>query len=260
MAVLETTPSPGKGCTGSSALSFCYTGDELDSMAEARNYYSWILSYIGPFVGAKAVEVGAGVGTFAAALLRETDVSSLTLLEPADNLFPLLARRFSAEPRVRVVQGFLNNAAMPPEMDSLVSVNVMEHVADDAGFLRSAFASLAPGGRIIIFVPALPLLYGMLDENFGHHRRYTKAGLASKLTRHGFLLETLRYFNLPGVVSWFLAGTVLRRRTLRASDVRIYDRWVVPWLAKLERIWEPPFGQNLLAVARKPREGDCASH
>jgi hypothetical protein len=128
----------------------------------------------------------------------------------------------------------------------------MEHVADDAEFLRSAFASLVPGGRIIIFVPALTFLYGTLDENFGHHRRYTKGGLAGKLTRHGFLLETLRYFNLPGVASWFLAGRVLRRRTLRASDVRFYDRWIVPWLSKLERMWEPPLGQNLLAIARRP--------
>jgi len=236
--------------------SFSYGGNELEAMAEARNYYRWILSHVGPYVGKRAVEVGAGVGNFAAALLQGTKVSELTLVEPAENLFPDLARRFSADPRVQVAKGFLQGDALFTGMDTLISVNVIEHVARDREFLRAGFAKLVPGGRIIIFAPALAALYGSLDRNFGHYRRYRKAELAGKLVSEGFRLEVLRYFNFPGVLAWFLTGRVLRRKTLRASSVRAYDRWVVPWLAKLERRWEPPLGQSLLAIAQKPQAGE----
>jgi SAM-dependent methyltransferase len=242
--------------TISGLTSFSYGGNELEAMAEARNYYRWILSIVGPYVGKRVVEIGAGVGNFAAALLQATKVSELTLVEPAENLFPDLARRFSAEPRVQVAKGFLQEDALFMGMDTLISVNVIEHVARDREFLRAGSMKLVPGGRIIIFAPALAALYGSLDRNFGHYRRYSKKDLGDKLVAEGFSLEVLRYFNFPGVLAWFLTGKVLRRQTLRASSVRAYDRWVVPWLAQLEHRWEPPLGQSLLAIARKPLAGE----
>jgi SAM-dependent methyltransferase len=248
--------APGPSDRKPGLSSFSYGGNELEAMAEARNYYRWILSIVGPYVGKRVVEIGAGVGNFAAALLQATPVSELTLVEPAENLFPELARRFSADPRVRVVQGFMQEDAAFEGLSALISVNVIEHIDDDREFLRAGFTKLAPGGRIIIFAPALAFLYGSLDRNFGHCRRYSKTDLAGKLVTAGFRLEVLRYFNFPGVLAWFLTGRVLRRQTLRASSVRAYDRWVVPWLAKLELRWTPPLGQSLLAIARKPLAGE----
>jgi hypothetical protein len=90
-----------------------------------------------------------------------------------------------------------------------------------------------------------------LDEAFGHARRYTKPVLASKLEKAGFRLECLYYLNFPGVVSWFLAGKIFRWGSLRPKSVRTYDRWVVPWVSKIERYWKPVIGQSLIAVARK---------
>src|SRR5262249_14276693 len=136
-------------------------------------------------------------------------------------------------------------------VDSLIAVNVIEHIADDAEFLRLALHMLVPGGTIILFAPALSILYGTLDKAFEHYRRYSKPELAGKLIQAGFHLESIRYLNFPGVATWFLAGKVLRRKTIRPSQVRMYDRWVVPWVSKLERRWEPPFGQSVLAVGKK---------
>lgn len=232
--------------------SFCYSGSELEAMAGARNYYRWISGLIRPYAGKRVIEVGAGVGTFASVLLAESHISELLLVEPADNLFPHLVRRFAAEPRVKVLKGYLQNCAPPSPMDSLIAVNVIEHVAEDVGFLRLAREVLVPGGTIVLFAPALNALFGTLDEAFEHYRRYSKLELSSKLTQAGFRLENIRFFNLPGVATWFLAGKVLRQKTIRPSQVRIYDRWVIPWVSKLEQMWEPPFGQSLLAVATKP--------
>jgi SAM-dependent methyltransferase len=232
-------------------FAFSYSGTELDAMAYARNYYCWILRRINPYIGRRVIEIGAGVGTFASILLEQTDVSELLLLEPADNLFPVLVERFAGERRVRTIQGYLHSCPVEPKVDSLIAINVIEHVADDEKFMRSAYEELVPGGTIILFTPALSVLYGTLDKAFEHYRRYSKTELAQKLTRAGFRLEDIRYLNLPGIATWFLAGKVLRQRTIRPSQVRVYDRWVVPWVSRLEQKWEPPFGQSVLAVARK---------
>ena len=230
---------------------FSYASTELGALVEAKKYYRWILNRFVPHLGKRIIEVGAGIGTFSEFLLNGTNCSSLLIVEPAENLCPLLQERFSCDTRVKVVQGYLEDMASSLSADSVVSVNVLEHIADDETYLQRAHQILVSGGTILLLVPALPWLFGKLDEAFGHVRRYTKSSLADKLLRAGFHLTYLRYSNFPGVITWFLAGKVLRRRTLRPADVRLYDRWVVPWISRLERHWEPPIGQSLMAIARK---------
>jgi len=230
---------------------FTYSGQELDAMAGAVNYHRWIARRFEPFLGARLVEAGAGIGTFAEHLLRAAPQARLTLAEPAENNFPHLRARFADHPRVRTVQGYLADAGQAGSADSVVAVNVMEHVRDDAAFLADAHRLLAPGGHALLFVPALPALFGTLDEAFEHVRRYTRRGLDARLREAGFHPLRIAYTNLPGVAAWWLSGRVLRRRTVSARDARIYDRWVVPWVAALERVWTPPLGQSLIAVARR---------
>jgi hypothetical protein len=103
----------------------------------------------------------------------------------------------------------------------------------------------------LLFIPALPSLYGTLDKAFDHFRRYTKSSLAGKLKEAGFRVEYLRYMNFPGILSWFLAGRVFKKKTIRPLEVRVYDRWVIPCARLLERYWEPPAGQSIIAVGRK---------
>lgn len=229
---------------------FAYSGTELEAMAYAPNYYRAIQGWFQPYLGERVVEVGAGVGTFAE-LLRDTDgVRDLTLIEPAENNFPVLRSRFERDSRVSAVQGFLEDVASDLSADSLVLVNVLEHVEDDARFLAAARRVLDPHGHLLIFVPAMPILYGALDDAFDHYRRYRKSQLGDVIRAAGFEPKVLRYVNLPGALSWFVVGRVLRRRTLSPRDVRLYDRWVVPTMLRFERLITPPFGQSLLAIAQ----------
>lgn len=231
---------------------FTYSGEELDALAGARNYYGWISERFAPHLGPRIVEVGAGIGTFTEHLLARRPAAVVTAIEPAANNFPHLARRFAGDPRVRPVHGYLDGTLEPESADAVVAVNVMEHVRDDAAFLRAARRALAPGGHLLLFVPALPALFGTLDEAFEHFRRYTKPGLTEKLRAAGLAPERVVYMNLPGVAAWWASGKLLRRRTVSARDARAYDRWVIPWVRALERRWSPPFGQSLLAVATRP--------
>jgi SAM-dependent methyltransferase len=231
---------------------FHYTGTELDSLVEARNYYRAILKLFRPYIGARVVEVGAGIGTFSSFLLDLESVRELIALEPAVNLFPLLNHRFSGDTRVRCVNRCLCGDLAYGDIDTVVSVNVLEHIENDGEFLRSAERILAPGGTLLLFTPALPSLYGSLDRQFGHYRRYSKLELAEELQAAGFVLESLRYFDLPGLLGWLVAAKVLRWDSFRPADVRRYDRLVFSWAAKIENWWEPPLGKNLLAIGRKP--------
>ncbi|MGH7480937.1 MAG: class I SAM-dependent methyltransferase [Longimicrobiales bacterium] len=237
------------------ASPFAYSGNELDALADARNYYRWLIGRFEPHLGPRVIEVGAGIGTFAEWILGTGRVEALTLIEPAANNYPRLARRFAADPRVRAVRGFLEEQVQEQEgeqgQDALVAVNVLEHVEDDVAFLDAAWRALRPGGALLIFVPAGPRIFGTLDRALEHHRRYDRKTLRRRLETAGFRIETLRYANSVGVLAWFLTGRVLRRTTLDAAIVKLYDRLVVPWLLAFENRVAPPLGQSLLAVARR---------
>ena len=220
-------------------------------MAEARNYCRWILDFFAPYLGKRVVEIGAGIGTFSQLLLNADRTIDLVLFEAATNLFPSLRKRFSEDPRVHVHAGSFEPSVLREPVDSVVLVNVLEHVSDDAALLLQIQRSLRSGGSLLLFVPALEWNFGSLDKAFEHHRRYTKATLRKKLQDAGFRIERMRYANFPGVAAWFFAGKVLRQRTLNPFQVRWYDRWIVPWCSRLEMSLEPPIGQSLAVVALK---------
>ena len=230
--------------------SFVYSGTELDAMAEAVNYCHWIQRYFAPYLGKRVVEIGAGTGTFSELLLNSKGTEELVLFEAAHNLFPLLRERFAGR-NVRLHCGPFDLSRLAELVDSVVLVNVLEHVAHDGELLSQIYQSLRPGGSLLLFVPALEWNYGSLDKAFEHHRRYSKRGLTQEIRTAGFHINRVRYMNMMGIASWFFAGKVLRQTTLESAQVRWYDRWVIPWSFRLEQMCEPPLGQSLLAIAIK---------
>lgn len=236
--------------TPSTATDFAYSGTELDALAAAPNYYRHIVRRFAPHLGTRCVEVGAGIGTFSEHLLRETTVRELVAVEPADNNFPTLEQRFGARPGVRLLHGYLESFPDVRDMDSVVAVNVLEHTPDDVAFLKAAKATLKPGGAVCLFVPAVQAIFGSLDHEFEHYRRYDKTTLGRAFADAGFGNVRMHWVNSVGILSWFLVGRVLKARTIGVNAVRVYDNMVIPWLLPLEQAVEPPIGQSLLAIAR----------
>lgn len=233
----------------SGGLQFQYAGVELAAMAYARNYYRWIALQFAPHLGRSVVEVGAGQGTFSAQLLS-LPIESLCLLEPAKNLVPTLTARFEDDPRVDVRRAYLEDLRPSSPPESIVAVNVLEHIEDDREWLACARSLLRPGGALLLFVPAMQGLYGSLDRAFEHYRRYALAGLRDLVGEAGFRIVTIRRVNSLGVAAWFLAGRVLRSTSLSMRSVSAYDRLVLPWLLRLEERVPPPIGQSILLAAR----------
>jgi SAM-dependent methyltransferase len=137
--------------------------------------------------------------------------------------------------------------------DTVLCLNVLEHIERDDDALATFAALLPPDGRLVIQVPAMHALYGDIDRAIGHYRRYEREELVAKLERHGFVIDECRYFNLPGVLGWYLNSRLLRRRTLPGMQARAASA-LVP-LLQLEQRRPPKRGMCLLAVARKAREG-----
>lgn len=228
-----------------------YFGRDLEAMSFANNYHEWIVGELAPYLGDDVAEVGAGIGNFSA-LLRP-HVQTLTSFEPSANMYPELARRYADDVAVTTHNDFFGDRRddYPERFDSVVYVNVMEHIEDDAGELAHVMHTLKPGGHVLIFVPALQFLYSELDRQVGHHRRYHKKPLAAMVSSAGFRVVSNRYFDSLGVIPWYLAFTLMKRQ-ISGGNVSAYDRFAVPVVRAIEKVINPPFGKNLLLVAQKP--------
>ena len=220
--------------------------------AAAPNYNRWLFERVSPWVGRRVLEIGAGVGNMSAFLMNGGR-ERVVLSDTDAHYLERLRERFLRYPHVGVAH--LRLPTFDPELarerfDTVICLNVLEHVRDDMLSLSAMFRLLEPGGRLVLLVPSLPAIYGTLDEALGHFRRYTPAEIRRKYAEAGFRLDHLEYFNLAGVPGWWLTGRVLRRRLIPTGSLRWYDA-LVP-LFRLER-WLPwRIGQSLIAIGERP--------
>jgi SAM-dependent methyltransferase len=143
-------------------------------------------------------------------------------------------------------------SSLPGPFDSIVCLNVLEHIRDDTAALRRFHDLLAPGGRLLLLVPAHQVLYGRADQELGHERRYSKRLLQRVLEQSGFAVEVARHVNPVGAAGWLVSGRLLRRTDIPSGALRAYDR-AVPLLHALDRV-ELPFGLSLWVVGRRPAD------
>jgi SAM-dependent methyltransferase len=196
------------------------------------------------------LDAGAGTGTFTDAVLDAAD--EVVALEPEPRFVEALRERFRDEPRVRVVEG---DAERPPDglgaFDAIICFNVLEHVRDDATALRALHALTAPGGALLLLVPAHPSLAAPFDRAVGHERRYRRDELAAALEAAGFDVDEVRYVNPVGALGWAVRMRLLRQREWPSRSFRTFDR-LVPVFRRLDSL-QLPFGLSVWAIAHKPQ-------
>jgi len=226
----------------------------LKQLAEAKRLQSWMFSVLRPSVAGPMLEIGAGIGTFSR-LLLEAGAAPLVLVEPEDACVAELRRVFADDARVDVAQELLPEAealrSRPGTFRYALAQNVLEHIEDDVAALAAVVDALEPGGELAVLVPAHPFLYGRLDENFGHFRRYTRPRLRALIRDAGAELTSLRSFNMLGVPGWWIAGRT-ERLDISEGSLRAYEALVRFW-RPVEELVHPPLGLSLVARAAKPR-------
>lgn len=223
----------------------------LRRVSRLSRYNAWLWDDVKPYVGQRVLEVGSGIGTMTQfALDRELVV--------ATDIDPLYLSRLESKwnGRTNIVVRHLDlnqiesNRWRPYRLDTILCMNVLEHIEDDERTLQQLFEMLPAGGRVVLIIPALQKLYGEIDRAIGHFRRYERQEIHAKLLRAGFEVEQVKFFNVLGIPGWFLNARVLRRSAVPGFQSRLNDL-LVP-LLRLERYVRLPFGMSLLAVGRKP--------
>jgi SAM-dependent methyltransferase len=224
--------------------------DVLRTLEEADNYADWIYRLIRPYLGEHVLEIGAGHGELTERLRRDAKVTATDL---SKRCVDELALRFAGCPEVEVLQADV--AALGAEdrkFDSVVLINVLEHIDDDADALADLREVLKPGGRLCVFVPAFEGLYSEFDRRIGHRRRYRRSRLVSTFDRAGLGVIEARYVNTVGAVAWWLFSRQLGQVPTQRWSVRLYDKVAVPVIRRLEEDRAPRFGQSLLCIGERP--------
>jgi 2-polyprenyl-3-methyl-5-hydroxy-6-metoxy-1,4-benzoquinol methylase len=213
-------------------------------MEGAGAYNDWLFERALPHLGRRVLDAGAGIGTFTELAANGRDVVAV---EPDPEQLAILRERVAGQANVQVVEGTIEDVS--GTFDSILCLNVLEHIPDDRGTLRRFHELLVPGGSLLLLVPAHPALYGGIDRAVDHQRRYTKARLSECLREAGFTVAELRLVNPLGALGWFVSSRVLKREQIPAGPLRIYDK-LVPALRMLDRA-DVGVGLSVWAVARR---------
>jgi glycosyltransferase involved in cell wall biosynthesis len=225
----------------------------LVSLEKARRFNLWMARTLAPYVGDRVLEIGAGIGT----LSNQFIPRDLYLASDINPQYLSYLKAYSAgKPYLRVRRIDAGNpddfSGLEEQFDTVLMINVLEHVPDELVALRNIWSSLLPGGRAVVLVPQHPALYGTLDQVLEHRERYTRKSLQEGLERAGFRVERIFDFNRFSVPGWWLNGKILRRKTFSRVQLKLLQM-SMPLLKHIDKVL-PWGGLSLVAVAAKQQD------
>ncbi len=226
---------------------------DLEQMARANNYRRWQFEMVAPHVQGAVLEVGGGIGNFTPELARLA--SSVISLEPNADCHRQLVEKTRSLPNVTVynitAEALDEKIGADYAADTVVCMNVLEHLKDDEAAVRAFSRRLKPGGVLVLLIPGVQWLFGEIDQRLGHYRRYSRPNARALMEKVGLTPVKIRYFNFIGLWGWFWNARVTRRISQSDAQILVFDKFIVPWQSRLEALLPPPIGQSLLVVARK---------
>ena len=233
------------------------------AMKDAERYQRYTYHRIEPYLGDKVVDIGCAFGTYTAMILGNggkvlaMDYDAECIENCKSTLGSLNCEFFQGD--ISSSLSLERIAAFKP--DTIVMLQVLEHIREDGELLRGLFRVMPAGGRLIVTVPAFPSLYGPMDSQAGHYRRYTRHSLRSAATESGWVVEKISYYNPIGGAGWWINNRLLKRWTnLNAGHVNIqislFDKLILPLSSCLDRFTGRVFGQSLQMVASRPKTGE----
>jgi glycosyltransferase involved in cell wall biosynthesis/phospholipid N-methyltransferase len=228
-----------------------YGSHILHSLEKAQLFNRWMAQSIEPYVGARVLEIGAGIGNITSWLLpRDFYVAS----DINPHYLDYLQNMAFGKPYLDVDRIDLEDPSCferwQGRFDTVVCLNVLEHVRDPLQSLRNIYQALEPGGRLVLYVPQGQHLYSSLDEVLGHRCRYDKEMLGRELREAGFEVNLFRDFNHFAVPGWYLNGKVLKKRSFSRSQLKVFNM-LVPVLRRVDS-FVPGRGLGIIAVATRP--------
>ena len=230
------------------------------AMGEMRHYQRYLFAKIQPWLGSRILEIGVGHGTYTEWFLERCAVLAADIDAACLNE---VRQRIGENARLRTTEIDLDNrrsieACREFLADTIVCINVLEHIERDEQALTALRDVVVPGGRLVLIVPAHPALFGRMDQEAGHFRRYTRGSLSRSLAAGGWNVERARYLNVVGGVGWWFHNRVRREAGLADASVNTQMRAADRWLPLLSRLTDPWCGRwaglSVLAVGSRPKD------
>jgi SAM-dependent methyltransferase len=227
--------------------------ETLEHFADALEFNQWLFKQIVPFCGGRILEVGSGIGNISRYLLNLG--SPVTLTDVREEYCSRLSQFFGSNRNIASIRQL--DLSVPDfgeryndltgQYDSVVALNVIEHIKDEKAAIRNARSLLGAGGRLIILVPALQWLYNSLDKGLGHFRRYTSHTLQNALESEGIKILHIRYFNFAGIPGWWFTGSVLQKKVVPYGQLKIFNS-LVPIFSLMDQLTGHSVGISVIAV------------
>ena len=231
---------------------YVYQGSELELFASAVNWKCYWSGHVRPHLGKRVLEVGAGMGINTPYLNRAA--AEWVCLEPDGKMAELLAAgiRAGTIPANRAINGMISDLPPTPSFDSILYIDVLEHIQDDAAELSLAAERLCPGGKIIMVGPAHSWLFSEFDKSIGHFRRYSKWSLKA-LRSTAVELTLVKQLDIVGVLASMSNRLALRQAMPNATQIALWDRYMVPMSRVLDPLFFYQFGKSIMAVWQRSR-------
>lgn len=227
---------------------FKYVGSELELFSDMWNWKGYWAGQIQPFLKGDILEAGAGIGSNTK-LLDAGGTGRWVCLEPDPDLASQLTQSLGGAGQKRayeIVCGTLNELA-GQRFDTIIYIDVLEHIEDDRAELQRAGEHLRPGGRVIVLSPAHQRLFSPFDAAIGHFRRYDRA-MVRAISPPTLRLERMRYLDCVGVVLSAANMLLLRQSMPTKKQLLFWDRWIVPMSRVLDKLFGYSIGKTIVAV------------
>jgi len=226
--------------------------DSLHKIKELTSYNEWIYGNIKKAVSGNVLEIGCGIGNITDFLMK--DAKKVTATDIDLSYINYAKKKYSKSGRVKVLKMDIMKPGKTIKKnyyDTAVMLNVLEHIKDDAKALRNACMALKKGGKFVILVPAVQAIYGEMDRELGHYKRYGKKDMKSLFEGSGMKINEIFYSNFPGMFGWFISGKVMKNKKIPLNQARVFDRYVLPVVKLTESVIKPFLGQSLIVIAEK---------
>lgn len=228
-----------------------YVGTELEMFQFAQNWKHYFSSFFRPYVRGQVAEVGAGIGANVPYFMNSS-VKHYQCFEPDSKLAAQIQEKIQDGrlPPECSVQADILPETLQDAFDTILYIDVIEHIADDAAEIAKAARALRPGGSLCVLVPANPKDYSAFDKSVGHFRRYTRQSLL-QLVQPPLTLDWCRYLDSVGSLASKTNKLLLQQSLPSQKQVKVWDRLLVPASRLFDKASGYRFGKSLLLVAKK---------
>lgn len=226
----------------------------LSNTDKANLFVDWMYSEIKPFFKGNILETGSGVGTYSKKIAIDYSDSQIILSDIDSEYVQKLNDIYSSNPNIKAISLDLNKLTdfekIDKKIDSVIALNVLEHVENDIAALKNIYKLLEPGGRFIVLVPAHKFLFNCVDISLSHFRRYTKKDLLDKISHTKFRVNKIFYFNFAAIIGWYINGNIFKNKISEGS-VSLFNKFV-PFFKFFEKyIIRKKVGISLIAILEK---------